>query len=45
MPTDIEETSVFVNGAELIQNDNMYDTNCNGADGPGNTVGKLVYFE
>lgn len=40
-----KKTSVFVDGAELIQNGNMYDMNCNGPDGPGNTVGKLVYWE
>lgn len=40
-----KKTSVFVNGAELIENDNMYDMNCAGPNGPGNTVGKLVYFD
>lgn len=40
-----KKTSVFVNGAELIQNDNLYDMNCAGPEGPGNTVGKLVYWE
>ena len=40
-----KKTSVFVGGAELIQNDNLYDMNCNGPDGPGNTVGRLVYFD
>ncbi len=40
-----KKTNVFVKGAELIQNDNMYDMNCNGPEGQGNTVGKLVYFE
>lgn len=40
-----KKTSVFVDGAELVQNDNTYDMNCNGADGPGNTVGKLLYNE
>lgn len=37
--------TVFVGGTELIQNDNLYDMNCNGPDGPGNTVGRLVYYE
>lgn len=40
-----KKTNVFVEGHELIQNDNLYDMNCNGPHGPGNTVGKLVYFE
>lgn len=40
-----KKTSVFVGGAELIQNDNLYDMNCNGPDGPGNTVSRLVYFD
>ncbi|MEL7167545.1 MAG: DUF4150 domain-containing protein [Pseudomonadota bacterium] len=40
-----KKTNVFVEGRELIQNDNLYDMNCNGPNGPGNTVGKLVYFE
>ena len=40
-----KKTNVFVEGNELVQNDNLYDMNCNGPDGPGNTVGKLVYFE
>lgn len=37
--------SVFVDGHELINNDNIYEMNCAGPDGPANTVGKLVYFE
>lgn len=40
-----KKTNVFVEGRELIQNDNLYDMNCNGPNGPGNTVGKLVYFD
>lgn len=40
-----KKTSVFVNGTELIQNDNLYDMNCSGPEGPGNTVGRLVYLE
>lgn len=40
-----KKTNIFVDGAELIQNDNMYDMNCAGPNGPGNTVGKLVYWE
>lgn len=40
-----KKATVFVKGAELIQNDNLYDMNCNGPDGPGNTIGRLVYYE
>lgn len=40
-----KETNVFVEERELVQNDNLYDMNCNGPNGPGNTVGKLVYFD
>lgn len=39
------KSSVFVDGAELIQNDNIYEMNCAGPDGAGNTIGRLVYFE
>lgn len=39
------KTSVFVKGHELIQNDNLYDMNCAGPNGPGNTVGRLVYYD
>ena len=38
-----KKTSIFVDGKELIHNDNLYEMNCNGADGPSNTVGKLLY--
>lgn len=40
-----KKATVFVKGAELLQNDNLYDMNCNGPEGPGNTVGRLVYYE
>lgn len=39
------KASVFVDGHELINNDNVYEMNCAGPDGPMNTLGKLVYFE
>lgn len=39
------KTSVFVNGAELLQNNNLYEMNCAGPNGAGNTMGKLTYFE
>lgn len=40
-----KKTNVFIEGHELIQNDNIYEMNCAGPEGPSNTVGKLVYFE
>lgn len=40
-----KKTNVLVNGHELIQDDNLYDMNCAGPEGPGNTVGRLIYFE
>ena len=40
-----KKTNVFVEGAELIQNDNFYEMNCAGPNGAGNTVGKLLYFD
>jgi len=39
------KSSVFVDGNELIQNDNLYEMNCAGADGASNTIGRLVYYE
>lgn len=39
------KSSVFVDGAELVQNDNLYEMNCAGPNGPGNTVGRLIYYE
>lgn len=39
------KTSVFVNGAELLQNNNLYEMNCAGPEGAGNTIGRLMYFE
>lgn len=38
-----KKTSVFVDGKHLLQDDNLYDMNCSGPDGPGNTVGRLNY--
>ncbi|WP_421701026.1 DUF4150 domain-containing protein [Aliiroseovarius sp.] len=37
--------NVQVGGYELIQNNNLYDMNCAGPEGPGNTIGRLVYYE
>lgn len=39
------KSNVFVDGAELVQNDNLYDMNCSGPNGAGNTIGRLMYFE
>ena len=39
------KSSVFVEGRELVQNDNLYEMNCEGPDGPGNTIGRLLYRE
>lgn len=37
--------NVFVEGFELIEDANLYEMNCAGPEGPGNTIGRLVYFE
>lgn len=39
------KSNVFVDGAQLIQDNNLYEMNCAGPDGPGNTIGRLMYFE
>ncbi|SEW44102.1 protein of unknown function [Cognatiyoonia koreensis] len=39
------KSSVFVDGAQLLQNNNLYEMNCAGPNGPGNTVGRLTYFD
>lgn len=39
------KSSIIVNGAQLIENNNLYEMNCAGPDGPSNTIGRLVYFE
>lgn len=39
------KSSVFVNGREVIQHDCVYDMNCNGPEGRGNTLGRLRYIE
>ena len=39
------KTTVFIAGAQVIQHDCIYEMNCNGPDGPGNTLGRLSYFE
>lgn len=39
------KTSVFVEGAELIQDNCLYEMNCQGPNGAGNTVGRLTYVE
>jgi hypothetical protein len=37
--------TVLVEGAELIQSNNLYDMNCAGPNGAGNTVGRIMYFD
>lgn len=39
------KTSFLISGHEVIQHDNIYDMNCAGPNGPGNTIGRLVFFE
>jgi len=39
------KTGVTFDGAELIQNNNLYEMNCAGPEGAGNTIGRLNYFE
>lgn len=40
-----KHVTVFVEGFELIHNDNLYEMNCAGPEGAGNTIGRLIYFE
>jgi hypothetical protein len=37
------KTSFFVNGSQVIQDNCIYDMNCSGPNGPGNTIGRLIY--
>lgn len=39
------KSNFFVDGKEVIQNNNLYEMNCAGPNGSGNTIGKLTYFE
>ena len=39
------KSTVYVDGVQIIQHDSIYEMNCNGPDGPSNTVGKLGYIE
>ena len=39
------KSTVFVDGAELVQNENLYEMNCAGPEGASNTIGRLMYFE
>jgi hypothetical protein len=38
-------SSVVVGGHELIHNGHLFDMNCAGPEGIGNTVGRLVYYD
>ncbi len=35
----------LVSGHQVIQHDCIYEMNCAGPEGAGNTVGKIVYFD
>lgn len=39
------KSGVFIDGAEVIQNNNIYEMNCAGPEGTSNTLGRLTYFE
>ena len=39
------QTTVTIGGHELVHNDHLFEMNCAGPEGLGNTIGKLVYFE
>ena len=38
-----KKTSIFVDGKQLLHNDNLYEMNCSGPEGPSNTIGRLNY--
>ncbi|MCC5973396.1 MAG: DUF4150 domain-containing protein [Rubellimicrobium sp.] len=39
------KSNVFVENFQVIQNDCLFEMNCSGPEGPGNTVGRLLYFD
>lgn len=39
------KNSFFVKGKEVLQHTCLYDMNCNGPEGSGNTVGRLRFVE
>ncbi|MFM2390668.1 MAG: hypothetical protein RLZZ437_2223 [Pseudomonadota bacterium] len=39
------KTNFLVAGFQVIQHDCIYEMNCAGPEGPGNTVGKILYFD
>ncbi len=39
------KSTFFVAGHQVIQHDCLYEMNCNGPDGPSNTIGKLTYSD
>ena len=39
------KSSVFIEGHQLIEHQNLYDMNCNGPEGTANTIGRLVYID
>ena len=38
-----KKTTIIVAGKQLIHNDNLYEMNCSGPDGPSNTIGRLIF--
>lgn len=39
------KSNVFVGGRQVIQHESLFDMNCAGPEGPGNTVGRLQFIE
>lgn len=39
------QSTVMIEGKELIHSGHIYEMNCAGPDGPGNTVGMLAFLE
>jgi hypothetical protein len=39
------KSNVFVADRQLIENMNLYEMNCAGPEGPGNTIGMLIFYE
>ncbi len=39
------DVTVMVGGRELIRNNHLYEMNCAGPHGPGNTIGRLLFMD
>ncbi|UXM95246.1 DUF4150 domain-containing protein [Bartonella sp. HY329] len=39
------KSNFYVNGKQVIQHDCIFEMNCNGPDGPSNTIGKIMYYD